>query len=505
MSIFMLLLDVTIVATALAELQVSFDASLDDLQWVIDGYTLPIAGLLLIAATIGDRIGRRRLFLIGSVLFTASSAGCAMAPNILALNVVRGAQGAGAAVLFGVALPIIGATFPEGRRRAVAVAVYGAVVAGAAAMGPLIGGALVTSAGWRSIFLVNLPVGVLAIALTCRYMEESRDREPRSTDWVGAGAISTALLAGVFGLIEGSRFGWTSPMILWSGALSLVALGGFVWWERRVAEPMLDMRLLAKPDFAALALVGVAVGGTVFAGINYLALYFVNTLMFSPFEAGVRALPLTLAAFAAAPPTAMFQHRIPLRWSLPIALALVSLGLFLCTGVNVNTEWTHFAPGSAVAGLGLGAATVIVSQRSLTHARGGRYGMATGTVFTARQVGTAIGVAGAGAVFSHVATESVESSLSGLRTSGVTIPAGRTAELTDALSSGIGQRVVDYLPEQFEFFAGTIGKIAVAASASGIDKVMWSGGFAAALFAAATFVLCRLPATESAAEKERQQ
>ncbi|WP_431970166.1 DHA2 family efflux MFS transporter permease subunit [Nocardia sp. bgisy134] len=493
LSTFMLLLDLTIVATALAELQSTFTATLGSLQWVVDAYTLPIAGMVLIAATVGDRIGRKRLYLGGVVVFTTASVACAMAPSILALNLARGVQGVGAAMLFGISLPIIAATFVEPRSRARAIAVYGAVLASAAAAGPLIGGIVVDTMGWKAIFLINVPIGILAFVAAWRYMAESRDLRPRRADWVGTATISIALFAGVFALIEGNNAGWTSATIIAAVITSLVALVVFVGWELRTPEPMLDLRLIAQPTFAALTLGGLAIGGTIFAGVNYLALYYMNTLQFSPLQAGLCALPLTLAAFFVSPVVAILQRRMPIRWSLPGAVVLIAAGLFLCTGVSVGTQWTHFVLGSIIGGVGLGAASVIVSQGALAFVSVERSGMATGTVLTARQVGTALGIAGLGALFADRATASTERSLTGLGPFVRGIPPHEVNRLTDALGSGVGRKVVDYLPDQMSGFAPAVDRIAIQASASGMDAIMWAGAITAGVLAVAIFVLCRLP------------
>lgn len=201
LAVFMLLLDMTIVSSALADLQASLGADLSDLQWVIDAYALPMAGLLLTAATLGDRLGRRRLYLLGMALFTTASLGCALSGSAAMLIGVRAVQGTGGAILLAVSLPIIAAAYPQ-ERRGGPIAIYGAVMGAGSAAGPLLGGFLVTHFGWQSIFLVNLPVGVIALIIAARHLPETRAEQTRPVDWVGTMLLTCGLLTGVFAVIS---------------------------------------------------------------------------------------------------------------------------------------------------------------------------------------------------------------------------------------------------------------------------------------------------------------
>lgn len=485
LAVFMLLLDMTIVSAALASIQSSLDAELSGLQWVVDAYALPMAALLLTAATLGDRFGRRRLYLAGMTVFTLASAGCAAAGSIEMLNGARALQGAGGAVLLGVSLPMVAAAFPEHRARGIAIAIYGAVMGAAAAVGPLLGGALVGAFGWESIFLINVPIGVAALAIALWYVPETVAAQDRSLDLVGTTMLSLALFAGVYVLIEGNHLGWTSAVILSLSAVCLLALLAFGWWESRVSEPMLDLRVVRRPGFAGVSLAAFAAAGTLIASTNYLALYFMNTLGYSPFQSGLRALPLTVACVLGAP-LAMTAARFAPAWmSIPGGVTLIAAGLWLMTGVNESTQWTHFIGGSIVAGLGLGGLFALTSDIALQFVPVADAGMATGAVSTVRQVGILAGVAGLGALFSRHASDRASEELA--RIPGV--DRGTAHELTDELSAGAGLRVVDFLPDQFRPALAAIARIARQASADGMQAALATAAVSASIAAVTAAIL----------------
>src|SRR6266516_144103 len=289
---FMLLLDITVVSVALPSIQRDLQASLPDLQWVIDAYALVLAVLLLPAATLGDRVGRRRLFLTGLAVFTAGSLACALAPAALAL----------------------------------ALGLFGATIGGATAIGPLAGGVLTDTLGWRSIFFINLPIGVAAFAGGVARLRESRDPAGGRADWVGTALITAALTALIFALIRGNALGWASPAIVALFAAAAVAFAGFVIYELRVAAaPMADLRLFARRSFAATGFVAFAISATDIGMITYLSLYVQNTLGYSPVQAGLRFLPLSLVSFAVALLTGRLIGKVAMRVLLGVAMVAAGL------------------------------------------------------------------------------------------------------------------------------------------------------------------------------------
>jgi EmrB/QacA subfamily drug resistance transporter len=474
-AVFMLLLDVTVVAVALPAISLDLHASLSSLQWVIDAYTLPLAGLLLTAATMGDRLGRRRIFIAGMALFTLGSLGCALAPTSLALNLTRALQGSGAALLFGTALPLIGAAYPESRRRAGAIGIFGATLAAATAIGPLVGGALVDGPGWRWIFLVNVPIGVASLIAARGRLAESRADQPRPADWPGTVLLVVALLALLLGLIRGNTDGWASGRViglLVAGGLLLV---GFVVRQLTARTPMVDLRLFAGRSFLGVGIAAFAGSATLVASTTYLALYVQNALGYSPLAAGLRFLPLTVVSFVAAPIAARQAGRIPDRMLLGGALALIAVGMWLASGLSGSTSWTHLLPGFVLAGAGMGISSAALSSAALSAVEPGRAGMATGTVNTLRQLGVAVGVAVLGAIFQR-------------RTTAVAADKLTSRDLLDRIGSGAGQLAARGVPAPMRTHVAAVGR---EASALGLDRVLVIGSVGAAVAAIAAVVLIR--------------
>src|SRR3954469_23678628 len=299
---FMLLLDITVVNTALPSIEKDLGASFTDLQWVIDAYALSLAALVLSAGSLADRLGRRRVFAGGLAIFSLASGLAALSPDPTFLNVSRALQGIGGAAMFAVSLALIAQEFPAGRERGTAMGTYGATIGVAVAIGPLVGGALTDALGWQSIFYINVPIGALALVVTRLRVRESRDPHATGIDWLGVISFSGALLLAVLALVRGNAEGWGSSLIVSLFAASGVLLIAFMAIERRVGAPTLPLELFRLPSFSGVQLAAFPVSSSAYALFLYISLYLQNYLGYSPLQAGLRYLPISIVSFLAAPP-----------------------------------------------------------------------------------------------------------------------------------------------------------------------------------------------------------
>jgi EmrB/QacA subfamily drug resistance transporter len=395
---FMLLLDITVVNVALPDIQRDLDASLSSLQWVVDAYSLMLAAILLTAGSLGDRLGRRRVFSLGFGVFTFASFLCGIAPDPTLLNLARGLQGVGGAAMFATSLALIGQEF-QGRDRATAFGVWGATIGGAVAIGPLVGGLLTESLGWEWIFFVNVPIGITAIALTERRLENVAAQDAQRIDLPGLATFSVALFLLIYGLIRGNPDGWGSAPILASLIGAGVLMIAFLAIERRISHPMLDLTLFRKPAFNGVSGVAFALSAGMFAMFLYITIYVQGVLGYSPLGAGLRFLPLTLLSFFVAPIAGKLSNRVPVRVLMGVGLTGVGIGLLLMHGLSADSQWTALLAGFLVAGAGIGLANPGIGQAAIGVVEPARAGMASGINTTFRQVGIATGVAALGAVF----------------------------------------------------------------------------------------------------------
>ncbi|HET8671992.1 MAG TPA: MFS transporter [Thermoleophilaceae bacterium] len=405
---FMLLLDITIVNVALPSIEKALHASFQDLQWIVDAYALTLAALLLTAGSLADLLGRKRVFITGIAIFTLASLMCGLAGTPLVLNVARGLQGIGGAIMFACSLALLAQEF-HGRERGTAYGAWGAAIAGAAAVGPLVGGGLTEGLGWEYIFFLNLPIGVLAIVLAVLRLGESRDDEATHVDWAGLVTFSASLFLLVLALIRGNDDGWGSPQILAELAAAGALLIAFLVVEVRQARPMFDLTLFRKPTFAGASLVAFSVSASIFAMFLYITLYLQNVLGLSPLQTGLRFLPITALGFLIAPVAGRLSAQMPPRWFLGGGVGLVALGLWLMHGLSATSSWTTLLPGFIAAGIGLGVVNPTLAQVAIGVVAPARSGMASGINNTCRQVGIATGIAGLGALFQHaVKTKAVQ-------------------------------------------------------------------------------------------------
>ncbi|MGB7587786.1 MAG: MFS transporter [Solirubrobacterales bacterium] len=441
---FMLLLDITVVNVALPDIQRDLNASLSSLQWVVDAYSLTLAAFLLTAGSLGDRLGRRRVFSIGLGIFTFASFLCGMAGDPTLLNLARGLQGVGGAAMFATSLALIGQEF-HGKDRATAFGVWGATIGGAVAIGPLVGGLITEHLGWEWIFFVNLPIGALAIALTEIRLANVAAQDPARVDLPGLASFSVALFLLIFSLIRGNPDGWSSGVIVGSLAGSAALFATFVVIESRSSHPMLDLSLFRKPAFNGVSAVAFGLSAGMFSMFLYLSFYMQGVAGLSPLETGLRFLPLSVLSFVAAPIASALSNRIPIRVLLGVGLAAVGLGLLLMHGIRTDSPLSVLLPGFLIAGAGIGIANPGIGQAAIAVVPIEKAGMGSGINTTFRQVGIATGVAGLGAVFQSRVDSKLAALLpnaprglaeaiasGGSRAAAVAAPPGRRAEIVHA-------------------------------------------------------------------------
>jgi EmrB/QacA subfamily drug resistance transporter len=397
----MLILDITVINTALSKIATALSTGLSGVQWILDGYTLPLAALVLTAGVLADRVGRRRLFMAGLALFTAASAVCGLAGSIQMLDAARAVQGIGAAILFAVALALIAHSTPSATERTKAMALYGATIGIGLAIGPLIGGALTQAISWRAIFLVNLPFGCLALWLTATRVRESRDPQPRAVDWPGQVTLVAGLFGLTLGLLRGNQSGWSSTLVLVSLIAGAVLLIAFVAVELLSAEPMLPVRLFRRPEFAGVQLSVFAVSASSFAIYLYLSLYLQDTLGRSPLETGLAYLPGSFLMFVASMATPRILARLGTGRLAAVSTAMCAGGLALLLLTTSHSSWTITLPGTLLIMTGVGLYNPAISMLAMGVLPEDQSGMASGAYDTFRQAGLAIGTAGLGA-FIHI-------------------------------------------------------------------------------------------------------
>ena len=399
---FMLLLDITIVNVALPSIERDLGADLADLQWVVDAYALTLAALLLTGGSLADRVGRRRVFLIGLVAFTIASILCGLATSPLTLNLARALQGIGGAFMFATSLALLASAY-QGRDRGTAFGLWGATTGAAVAVGPLVGGVLTEGIGWEAIFFVNVPIGIVAVALTLARVEESKNPHASPLDWPGTVLFSAALFLLIFGLIRGNAEGWSSAPIVASLAGAAALMGAFVLVElRRRHDAMLDLSLFRVRSFNGASLAAFVLSASMFAMFLYLTLYIQNILGYSALESGIRFMPVTLLSFIVAPVSGKLAGRFGVRWFIAGGLVLVGAGLLLMGGLQAGDDWTALLAGFMVAGGGIGMVNPALATAAVGVVDPRRSGMASGINSTFRQVGIATGIAAWGALFQHV-------------------------------------------------------------------------------------------------------
>jgi EmrB/QacA subfamily drug resistance transporter len=399
LALFMSGLDNLVVSTALPVIRVHLHAGLAGLEWTVNAYTLTFAVLLLSAAAVGERFGRRRIFVLGIALFTGASALAALAPSIGVLVAARAIQGAGGAMIMPLSLTLLSAAVPPERRN-VALGIWGAIGGAAVAIGPLVGGAVTTGWSWQYIFWLNVPVGLVLMPLAWWKLSESYGKRSR-LDLVGVGLVSLGLFGVVFGLVRGNTHGWVSPSVLGSFVIGVVALGGFIAWELRSDHPMLDIRLFRNRAFAAVNVTALLFSFGMFGAVFFLTQFLQTVQGLSPLEAGVRILPWTAMVMVLAPVVGMLSERWGGKPLVVTGLVLQTVGLtWLATVVSPTTPYAQLVLPFIICGMGMTLFFVPLASVVLGSVPESLEGVASGANSAFRELGGVLGIAVLGAVFS---------------------------------------------------------------------------------------------------------
>ncbi|MEV4362455.1 MFS transporter [Nonomuraea sp. NPDC049625] len=389
---FMLLVDVTIVMVALPDIIDDLHMSFTGTQWLLDGYALALAALLLAAGSFADHAGRRKVYLWALIVFALASLACGLAPSGGVLLAARVVQGAGGAAMMATTLALVSATY-HGRQRGIAFGVWGGVSGAAAAVAPVLGGLLTEHLHWRAIFLVNLPISLGAVWLTLRTVEESRRPGKGRLDWPGMATFTVAAGALTYGLIEVGQHGWTSARTLVPLAAAAVALAVFGVIETRGDHPMLDLRLFANRSFSGIMTGAMLLVPAAFACLAFTSLWLQQDLRLSPVMAGLALSPMALASLVTSVAAARLLPGLSPRAAIGGGLLLIGAGAFLQGTLDADSSWTALVPGLIVTGVGVGLSIPSLSSAAMSYAPPHRAGMAAGTVNTLRQLGYALGVA----------------------------------------------------------------------------------------------------------------
>jgi EmrB/QacA subfamily drug resistance transporter len=409
MSLFIVGIDSTIVNVALPSIGHDFGASISGLQWTIDAYTVVLASLLMLSGSMADRLGRKRVFQIGLALFSLGSLLCSVSPNLGSLIVFRMMQAVGGSMLNPVAMSIIRNTFTDARERAAAIGIWGAVIGFSLALGPVVGGALTDSIGWRSIFWVNVPIGVAAIVLTARYVPESRAPRPRRVDAVGQILVIVVLASLTYGIIEGPAAGWVSVRTIGVFAVALASLLVLLRYERQRLDPLLEVGFFRSAPFAGATVIAVAafaaLGGFLF--LNTLYLQDVRGL--SPLHAGLYTLPLAAITVVVSPVSGRLVGRLGSRPSLLVGGIGIGIGSLMLTGLTPHTSVPWLLVSYLVFGIGFGVVNAPITHTAVSGMPPAQAGVAAGIASTSRQIGLSLGVA----VIGVTATTGVHGTLRG--------------------------------------------------------------------------------------------
>ena len=397
-ALFMVTLDNLVVTNALVSIREDLGASLEQLEWTVNAYTLSFAVFLLTAAALGDRLGRRRVFVAGVGIFTVASALAALAPSTDALIAARALQGLGGAVITPLSLTLLSEAFQD--KRGLALGIWSGVSGLGVALGPVVGGAVVEGFSWQWIFWLNVPIGLALAPAALRWLRESRGPNA-ALDLPGVALASTGLLGLVFGIVRAQELGWTSTTVLGSMGAGVVLLGAFVAWELHTKAPMLPMRFFADRGFAATNAVSLAMFFGAFGSIFLLAQFFQVAQGYSPLEAGLRTLPWTAMPIFVAPVAGILSDRIGSRPLMAAGLALQAAGLaWIAVITEPDMAYGLVVPAFVMAGTGMALVFAPAANAVLSSVRPQEAGQASGATNTIREIGGVLGVAVLATVFS---------------------------------------------------------------------------------------------------------
>ncbi len=507
-AVFMLLLDMTIVNVAQQSIKVALDASLSEIQWILDSYIMAYAVLILSFGRLGDVFGRKRLFIVGMAIFTLASGLCAAStligqvtgiPPAAALIAARVVQGVGGAMMMPQTLTLISVAFPPEKRGA-AMGTWGSVVALGAVIGPIIGGWLVTNYNWEWIFLINIPVGVVAIAATIAIVPESVD--PLATgriDWGGLVLSATAIFALVYATIEGNAFGWTSPVILGSLLASLVLLIAFVWWERRDSDPMMRLELFRIRNFSVANVLSIATSFGMLGVFFPMTVFLQGALGMSAIEAGFTMLPNGLVLMFAAPLAGRLTDRIGAKWIIVGGLSLMTAGILLMISQisPTTTHWSLVIP-LMVTGLGMGMTFAPMTAAALAQVPQRIMGSASGILNTMRNLGQVLGIAVLGSILQgRLGVHSAE-----VFGSMPALDPVVGASISDLIAQGRIEAISEAVPANAAPLLPAIYEAAKGAFATSLHETFAIGAFAC-LIGVGFALLIRNPQPRTVASRER--
>ena len=411
LNLFMVGLDITIVNVALPSIQTDLDGSISGLQWTVGAYTVVMASLLMFSGSIADRFGRKRILMLGVSIFTLGSLMCGLAPSIGFLIAARVLQAVGGSMMNPVAMSIITNTFTDPRERAQAIGVWGAVFGVSMALGPILGGTLVSFVDWRAIFWVNIPVGLIAILLTLRFIPESKAPRPRRFDPVGQALVLVMLASVTYGIIEGPNLGWTSPVIIGAFTATLLSLAGLIFYEPRRGEPLIDLRFFRSIPFSSSIVILIAAFAA-FGGFLFLStLYLQEVRDLSPVHAGLVTVPMAMMLVAFSPISGRMVGRRGPRLPLLISGVCSIVACVMLTGLDEGTSYAWLIAAYVVFGIGMGFVNAPVTNAAVSGMPRAQAGVASAIATTSRQFGQTIGVAVIGAIVASGAGGTVSAEL----------------------------------------------------------------------------------------------